>query len=94
MVSNKDNQGKYSLAIGKIESFSFGESMKTLARLPALKIHFFDKSFFAIRQGKIVQFLSYGLIALIIIIVAIVMIIKKLHHNKKPAPKAAKKKKR
>lgn len=94
MVSNKDNQGKYSLAIGKIESFPLGESLKTLYRLPGLKIHFFDKSFFAIRQGKIIQFLSYGILILIAIIVAIVLVIKKVRHHKKSARKAPFKKKK
>jgi hypothetical protein len=75
-VSNKDNQGKYSLVIGQKESFPFGESIKTLVRLPALKIHFFNKSFFAIRQGKIIQFLSYGLLILVAIVVGIVRIVK------------------
>ena len=94
MVSNSDNQGKYSLAIGQIESFPLGESLKTLAALPALKIHFFNKSFFAIRQGKIIQYLSYGLLILIVIIIAIVLIIKKVRHHKKSARKAPFKKKK
>lgn len=94
VVSNKDNQGKYSLAIGQLESFPLGESLKTLYRLPALKIHFFDKSFFAIRQGKIIQFLSYGLLILIVIVVAIVTIIKKIRHSRRSKLKASKKKKK
>ncbi len=90
-VSNKDNQGKYSLAIGKIESFSFSESMTTLARLPALKMHFFEKSFFSIWEGKIIQFLSYGLIIFLVVLITIITIIKKARHSKKSAPKASKK---
>ena len=91
VVSNKDNQGKYSLAIGQIESFPLGESLKTLVALPALKIHFFNKSFFAIRQGKIIQFLSYGLLLLIVIVLIIGVIIKKMHYRAKNAHKKGKK---
>lgn len=91
MVNNKDNQGKYSLAIGQIESFPLGESLKTLVALPALKMHFFNKSFFAIWQGKIIQYLSYGLLALIAIMVIIVVIIKKICHRAKNTHKKGKK---
>ena len=91
IVSNKDNQGKYSLAIGQIESFPLGESLKTLVALPALKIHFFNKSFFAIWQGKIIQYLSYGLLALIAIIIIIILMIKKIHHKAKNTHKKGRK---
>ncbi|MCX6823189.1 MAG: hypothetical protein NTX91_04345 [candidate division SR1 bacterium] len=91
MVSNKENQGKYSLAIGQIESFPLGESLKTLVALPALKIHFFNKSFFAIWQGKIIQFLSYGILFLIAIITIIILIVKKIRHRAKHTHKKGKK---
>lgn len=92
-VSNKDNQGKYSLAIGKIESFAIGESFKTIARLPALKIHFFEKSFFAIWQGKIIQFLSYALLIIIGLITLIVWMVKSRHTKKTSTTKTKKTKK-
>lgn len=91
MVSNKENQWKYSLAIGQIESFPLGESLKTLVALPALKIHFFNKSFFAIWQGKIIQFLSYGILFLIAIITIIILIVKKIRHRAKHTHKKGKK---
>jgi hypothetical protein len=42
-VSNPDNQGKYSLAIGKIESFNLKEIINTYKVMPALKMQFFEK---------------------------------------------------
>ena len=91
-VSNKDNQGKYSLAIGKIESFGFSESLKTLGRLPALKITFFDKSFFAIFEGRIIQALTIGLLVLVGLILVVVRIVKGIRRRKKNSKKANKKK--
>ena len=44
IVSSPDNQGKYSLAIGKIESFPFSEIVNTIFILPSLKKDFFNKS--------------------------------------------------
>ena len=43
-VSNADNLGKYSLAIGKIESFPPLEIIKTIIALTKLKKDFFNKS--------------------------------------------------
>ena len=43
-VSNSDNLGKYSLAVGKIESFPPIEILKTIIALPKLKKDFFGKS--------------------------------------------------
>jgi hypothetical protein len=90
-VSNKNNQGRYSLAIGKIESFPLGESLTTIARLPVLKTHFFEKSFFAIREGKIIQYLTYSLIILLLIIIVIIRTIRKGTHHKKASPQKKKK---
>jgi len=52
-VSNPDNQGKYSLAIGKIESFPPNEILKTFHALPILKTEFFNKPRWTISQGVI-----------------------------------------
>ena len=43
-VSNPNNQGKYSLAVGKIEEFPFIEIVKTIIVLPKIKRDFFNKS--------------------------------------------------
>jgi hypothetical protein len=43
-VSNPDNLGKYSLAVGKIESFPPIEIIKTIFSLPKIKKDFFNKS--------------------------------------------------
>jgi hypothetical protein len=53
MVSNPGNQGKYSLAIGKIESFSLPEMVKTLVLLPQLKTQFFDKPAWTMFDNKV-----------------------------------------
>jgi hypothetical protein len=42
-VFNANNQGKYSLAIGKIEAFPADESLKAIINLPILKEQFFGK---------------------------------------------------
>lgn len=92
IVSNKDNQGKYSLAIGKIESFPIGEWLKTIVRLPGLKIHFFDKSFFAIFEGRIIQFWTLGIL-IVLALIAIAIRTVKLHQYKKKVLEVEKKKK-
>ncbi len=43
-VFNTNNQGKYSLAIGKIEAFPAEESLKAIYNLPILKEQFFGKA--------------------------------------------------
>lgn len=42
-VFNANNQGKYSLAVGKIEAFPADESLKAIINLPILKEQFFGK---------------------------------------------------
>lgn len=42
-VFNENNQGKYSLAVGKIEAFPADESLKAIINLPILKEQFFGK---------------------------------------------------
>lgn len=43
IVTNASNQGKYSLAIGKKESFPLGEIVQTYRNMPTLKTVFFQK---------------------------------------------------
>jgi hypothetical protein len=42
-VFNAENQGKYTIAIGDIESFPIDESLKALVTIPLLKEQFFGK---------------------------------------------------
>lgn len=64
VVTSRNNIGKYVLVIGEKESFSFNESIKTLLRLPALKMVFFETSFFTIFSGII----GKGILILIVLI--------------------------
>lgn len=43
-VSSKNNDSKYSIAIGSIETFDFKESMNALKLIPQIKREFFEKS--------------------------------------------------
>jgi len=43
-VSNPDNTGKYSLAVGEIEAFDGKEGMNALSMIPDLKRNFFEES--------------------------------------------------
>jgi hypothetical protein len=42
-IYNTNNQGKYSVAVGEIESFPIDESLKALITIPLLKEQFFEK---------------------------------------------------
>jgi hypothetical protein len=42
-VFNTDNQGKYNIAVGEIESFPIDETMKAMVTIPLLKEQFFGK---------------------------------------------------
>ena len=81
-VSNTNNQGKYSLAIGKIESFPPLEIIKTIFALPKIKKDFFNKSVLT------ADFNLSGLFLLILVIflTALILIIRyliKKYRNKK-----------
>jgi hypothetical protein len=73
-VSNPDNLGKYSLAVGKIESFPLSEIINTFKVLPQIKNNFFNKSpasaFFNV-------FSLYLIIPLLLIIAALYIVYKK-----------------
>jgi hypothetical protein len=78
IVSNPGNQGKYSLAIGKIESFNLKETIHTFKVLPQLKTQFFNKPAWTIVDNKIWLFLGIGLLVLVGVIFIIVRGIKML----------------
>ncbi len=56
-VSTPNPKAKYVLAVGKIESFPFSEMFRTMGVLPALKVNFFEGSFFDLYKGIIGKFL-------------------------------------
>lgn len=77
-VSNPSNTGKYSLAVGKIESFPFKEIIKTFISLPRLKKHFFEKSPLTAYFNLVGLFLLIFLIITAGIVIGIVFVVKKL----------------
>jgi hypothetical protein len=76
-ISNPENMGKYSLAVGKIESFSVDETVKTILVMPRLKI-FFEKSPFTAFFNIIGLFL-FGAIAILITLALIIRLISRSH---------------
>jgi len=81
-VSNPSNTGKYSLAVGKIESFPFKEIVKTFIVLPKLKKDFFEKSPLTAYFNLMGLSLSIFLIVIGGIITGIIFIAKKLKKKK------------
>jgi len=77
-VENPSYQGKYSLAIGKIESFPGSEIINTFKLLPSLKTYFFGKPVLA-------MFWNYigAALAVILIILSLLVLIIRLIVNKK-----------
>jgi hypothetical protein len=67
-VSNPDNAGKYSLAVGKIESFPPIEIIKTIFALPKLKKDFFNKS-------PLTAYFNYSGLFLLILLILILALI-------------------
>lgn len=68
-ISNKNNTGRYILAVGKKEKFTIYDSLHTLIVLPKLKTEFFNKSLPYIFSGKIGNFILILLIIFIVIII-------------------------
>ena len=63
-VYNKGNRGKYSLAVGSIESFPVGETISMVFTLPVIKEKFFNKpAYLAFLSPVGLIFLGYGIIA-------------------------------
>ena len=81
-VSNTNNQGKYSLAIGKIESFPPLEIIKTTFALPKIKKDFFNKSVLTAYFNLSGLFILVTIVIIICIIYAIRYLIKKRKINK------------
>ena len=78
MVSSPDFLGKYTLVIGQQESFSFGETWRTLQILPGLKKDFFGRS-------PLTMFFNYiglGILVILIIIAAAIFLTIKIIKNR------------
>ena len=71
-LSSPNPRAKYVLAVGKVESFPVSEMLRTLGVLPALKMSFFEGSFFDIFNGIIGKFLL-GFLILVLVIVGLVI---------------------
>ena len=67
-VSNPDNTGKYSLAVGEIEAFDGKEGMNALSIIPNLKRNFFEES----PISFILSPLGWGLIVILYLLAGIV----------------------
>jgi len=57
VVSSINNTGKYVLATGKIEKFTFMDTLRTIAVLPKIKSDFFDKPSLSAYNNKFGFFL-------------------------------------
>ncbi|MFA7298406.1 MAG: hypothetical protein WC010_02050 [Candidatus Absconditabacterales bacterium] len=75
-VANPAYQGKYSLAIGKLESFPLNETIHTYKVLPELKTVFFEKPWYIIFRNIIGGMLLLSIIIVILIIWGIIKFIK------------------
>lgn len=81
-VSSPDNKGKYVLAVGKIESFSFRETISTLLAMPKLKIYF-EKSILTSFSNVIGLFLLISMIFIGSIVFLVFFIKRKISKKKR-----------
>lgn len=80
-VSNPENMWKYSLAIGKKESFPLNEIIHTYKVLPQLKMVFFEKPWYTIFLNIVWWWLLIGIIVLITVIWGSVKFVKYIKHR-------------
>jgi len=80
-VSNTDNQGKYSLAIGKLETFSAKEIFNTFKVMPGLKMVFFEKPWYMIFWNYVWLFLLVMIIVVVVVVWWGVKLIKSIRHR-------------
>jgi hypothetical protein len=80
-ITNPENEGRYSLAVGKIESFPFGESVKAIFSVIRLKHDFFNKSYFAFFEGIIGKMIG-GIFLITAFIIWLVIFLVKRHKKK------------
>lgn len=83
-VFNSDNTGKYSLAVGEIESFPPNEFLNTIFVLPLIKQQFFNKPMYTGLLNYIGLFVLILIIVVIVIVVVIFKVFKKFRKKRKP----------
>ncbi|NIP54649.1 MAG: hypothetical protein GWN55_16335 [Phycisphaerae bacterium] len=81
-VFSNDNQGKYVLVVGKIESFPLDEIINTIITLPELKKDFFNKSPLTAYFNLVGLFMLIIFVVGLIIIALLYFLIKKLYFKK------------
>lgn len=91
-LSSADNTGRYSLAVGEIESFPINEIFKTYYTVPKIKTQFFDKPFYLSVYNYVGLAMLVTLLLIIFIIVVIVRILRGRKKRKLEERKAALKK--
>lgn len=77
IVYNSNNSGKYSLVVGNKESFPLGEVLGLVLVISQIKCGFFDKSIFAVFEGKLGAYLAIVLFGLAIIITLVIFLARK-----------------
>jgi hypothetical protein len=80
-VSNLNNQGKYSLAIGKIESFPLKETIHTYKVLPELKMVFFEKPWYTAYRNIVWWALMWFIIIVALAVWGSIKIIRHRRHT-------------
>lgn len=80
-VANIGDQGKYSLAIGKIESFTVKEMIKTFKAMPDLKMVFFEKPRYTIFRNYVWLMILWTIIILILVVWWIIKLVKYIRHR-------------
>jgi hypothetical protein len=82
-VYNPGNNGKYSLAVGDIESFPPSEIMNALFTLPKIQSEFFEKSFYSAYLNRFTMFLLVPLFILLLAIALLILIVYRRQTRKK-----------
>jgi len=80
-VSNPDNQWKYSLAIGKIESFPLREMIDTYKNMPALKMQFFEKPRYSIFRNLVSLWMFIWIIVFVVLVRWGIKIVHHIRHK-------------
>ena len=68
IVHNPDNQWKYALVVGTIESFPAKEIINTFKVMPALKMQFFEKPRYTIFWNYVWLFLLVMIIVVVVVV--------------------------
>ena len=82
-VTNPGNEGRYTLAIGKIESFPLGESVKSVFSIIRIKHEFFNKNYFSFFDGIIGKMVGIILIIFILLLSLTIFLVRRSKRKKK-----------